>query len=156
MKAFPPLNRSRPYRRLGRAGLLPVLLLCGAGGAAAVEITVSKTPQCGCCKKWVDHLRDNGFEVVVVDMESVEAVKRQNGVPTALGSCHTAVVDGYVVEGHVPADLIARLLSERPKVKGLAVPGMPMGSPGMEGPRKDPYQVLTFDGEGDTSVYADR
>ncbi|MGQ0591647.1 MAG: DUF411 domain-containing protein [Gammaproteobacteria bacterium] len=156
MKAFPSLNGSRPYRRLGRAWLLPVLLLCGAGGAAGVEITVSKTPQCGCCKKWVDHLRNNGFEVAVVDMDSVEPVKRQNGVPAALGSCHTAVVDGYVVEGHVPADLIKRLLNERPKVKGLAVPGMPMGSPGMEGPQKHPYQVLTFDDEGETSVYADR
>ncbi|MGH8591279.1 MAG: DUF411 domain-containing protein [Gammaproteobacteria bacterium] len=135
---------------------MPVLLLCGADGAAAVEITVSKTPQCKCCQKWVDHLRDNGFEVAVVDMDSVEPVKRQNGVPAALGSCHTALVDGYVVEGHVPADLIKRLLSERPKVKGLAVPGMPMGSPGMEGPQKHPYQVLTFDAEGETSVYADR
>jgi hypothetical protein len=156
MKAFLPLNRSRPYRRLGRACLFPVLLLGGAGGVAAVEITVSKTPQCGCCKKWVDHLRTNGFEVAVVDMDSVEPVKRQNGVPAALGSCHTAVVDGYVVEGHVPADLIERLLNERPEVKGLAVPGMPMGSPGMEGPQKHPYQVLTFDDEGQTSVYADR
>jgi hypothetical protein len=156
MKAFPPLNRSRPYRRFGRACLLPVLLLCGAGAAVAVEITVSKTPQCGCCNKWVDHLRNNGFEVEVVDMDSVEPVRRQNGVPAALASCHTAVVDGYVVEGHVPADLINRLLNERPKVKGLAVPGMPMGSPGMEGPQKHLYQVLTFDGDGETSVYADR
>ncbi len=135
---------------------MSALLLAGAGGAEAVEITVHKTPQCGCCKKWVDHLRNNGFDVAVRDMESVEPIRRQNGVPAALGSCHTALVEGYVIEGHVPADLIERLLSERPKVKGLAVPGMPLGSPGMKGPRKQPYQVLTFDAEGKTSVYADR
>lgn len=154
MKIIPASIRAR---RLGRLGAVSFALLLGsAGGASTAEITVNKTPQCGCCKKWVDHLEDNGFEVTVVDLESVEPVKQQHGVPAALGSCHTAVVEGYVVEGHVPADLIQRLLTERPKVKGLAVPGMPMGSPGMEGPRKTPYQVLTFDADGKTAVYADR
>jgi hypothetical protein len=154
MKVFPASIRARSLGRFGAAGL--ALLLGSAGGAAAAEITVNKTPQCGCCKKWVEHLEDSGFEVQVVDMDSVELVKRQNGVPDALGSCHTALVEGYVVEGHVPADLIQRLLRERPKVRGLAVPGMPMGSPGMEGPRKQPYQVLTFDADGKTAVFADR
>ncbi len=156
MRIFPPSNRPTAISRRRGVLLLAAFFLGGADPVTAVEITVNKTPQCGCCKKWVDHLRNNGFEVSVVDMQSVEPIRRQHGVPAALGSCHTALVEGYVVEGHVPADLIQRLVEERPKVKGLAVPGMPMGSPGMEGREKHAFQVLTFDAEGKTSVYADR
>jgi len=121
--------------------------------ANATEITVYKSPTCGCCERWIDHLGDNGFDVVTKDIRDLSAVKAAHAVTPRLASCHTALVDGYVVEGHVPVVDIRRLLAERPAVKGLAVPGMPMGSPGMEGARKDPYDVLTFDDEGRTKVF---
>jgi hypothetical protein len=106
----------------------------------------------------VGHLRSNGFTVTERNETDLAPVKRRHGVPSALESCHTALVDGYVIEGHVPADLIDRLLRERPKVAGLAVPGMPAGSPGMESPGQKPerYQVLTFDTGGRTTVFATR
>ncbi len=124
--------------------------------AAAVHLDVYKSPTCGCCSKWADHLRENGFTVTTRDMEDVGSVKSELGVPSDLGSCHTAVVEGYVVEGHVPADVIARLLDERPEVAGIAVPGMPRGSPGMEAPVSDPYNVMTFDLAGNRTVYERR
>lgn len=125
--------------------------------ARPIPITVYKTPTCGCCGKWVGHLNANGFQAKVQDMPSVEEVKTKAGVPPDLQSCHTAMVEGYVIEGHVPADVIQKLLKERPKVAGLAVPGMPVGSPGMEqGDRKDPYDVVAFDKSGKTTVYAHR
>jgi len=131
----------------------------GAGAQAPgvkPQITVFKTPTCGCCSKWVEHLKDHGFDVVTQDMDDVTPVRVAKGVPAALTSCHTATVDDYVIEGHVPADLIHRLLKERPRVVGLAVPGMPAGAPGMEGPRQDPYRILTFDRAGQTTVFASR
>ena len=131
----------------------------GAAGdrpVALQQVTVYKTPTCGCCRAWVDHLREHGFDVVVRDSADLAPVKRAHGVPGELESCHTAVVGGYVVEGHVPADLVAKLLAERPDVAGLAVPGMPQGSPGMEGPVKEAYDVLAFQKDGRTTVYARR
>ena len=120
-------------------------------------ITVFKSPTCGCCADWVDHIREHGFAVIVRDTADVTPVKNASGVPQALRSCHTAKGGGYVFEGHVPADLMSRVLRERPTIRGLAVPGMPVGSPGMEaGGRKDPYEVLTFDARGKTTVYAER
>jgi hypothetical protein len=119
-------------------------------------ITVYKSATCGCCAKWNDHLRASGFTVTNHDLPDVTAVKEQHGVPSALRSCHTALVGGYIVEGHVPSDLIKKMLRERPNVEGIAVPGMPMGSPGMEGSRNDPYDVLTFDRQGRTTVFARR
>jgi hypothetical protein len=106
----------------------------------------------------VDHLRTSGFTIDARDVVDVDAVKRKHGVPTALQSCHTALVEGYVVEGHVPADVIDQLLRERPKIRGLAVPGMPLGSPGMESPGgpAQPYDVMAFDVRGATRVYARR
>jgi hypothetical protein len=106
----------------------------------------------------VDHLRKGGFPIDARDVVDVAAVKRKQGVPAALESCHTAVVDGYVIEGHVPADVIDQLLRERPKVAGLAVPGMPAGSPGMESPGQKPerYDVIAFDTRGTTRVFARR
>lgn len=124
--------------------------------AEAPVVTVYKSPACGCCSKWVEHLREQGFEVKTHDTDDVDRVKATMGVPGAMQSCHTAIVDGYVVEGHVPAAVIRRLLEERPKVAGVAVPGMPMGSPGMEGPRKQKYSVFTFDRQGKTGVYENR
>jgi hypothetical protein len=106
----------------------------------------------------VVHLQESGFEVDVKDVSNAELmnIKQANGISPELQGCHTALVDGYVIEGHVPADLIARLLEERPAVQGLTVPGMPVGSPGMESTYSEPYDVLTFDSRGETSVYASR
>jgi hypothetical protein len=123
---------------------------------SGTAIEVWKTPTCGCCKLWVDHVRAAGFRPTVHDLDDVSPIKRKRGVPSSLESCHTAVVDGYTIEGHVPADVIRQALKTRPKIAGLAVPGMPMGSPGMEGPRKDPYNVVAFEQNGRTSVFAKR
>ncbi len=113
--------------------------------AALHEMVVYKSPTCGCCGKWVEHMRDHGFAVEVVEAQDVAPHKARLGVPEHLGSCHTATVDGYVIEGHVPAADVHRLLVERPAAKGLAVPGMPVGSPGMEmGARRDAYSVWLF------------
>ncbi len=120
----------------------------------AEDIMVYKSPTCGCCNGWVRHLQDNGFNVKTKDLSNVSPLKRELGVIPQHASCHTAVVDGYVVEGHVPAEDIKRLLKERPAVTGITVPGMPMGSPGMEGPYKDRYKVLAFDKTGKTTVFA--
>jgi hypothetical protein len=121
---------------------------------AEPAVTVYKTATCGCCSKWVEHLRSAGFPVVAHDVENLDEIKAQQGVPLALRSCHTALVDGYLVEGHVPAPVIERLLRERPRVTGLAVPGMPVGSPGMEGEHPERYAVLAFDGSGRVTVYS--
>lgn len=121
--------------------------------SAPVEVTVYKSPTCGCCSKWVDHLTANGFKVTAHDTSDMLAVRKKLGVPDAMTSCHTAVVNGYLIEGHVPAADIQRLLRDKPKVAGLAVPGMVTGSPGMEGGRSDPYNVIAF-GDGKTSVFA--
>ena len=105
-------------------------------------MTVWKTPWCGCCGNWVDHMRDQGFSVAVRQVEDLDPIKRMAAVPEKLQSCHTAHVGGYVIEGHVPAADVKRLLSSRPDALGLAVPGMPSGSPGMENGMRDPYDVL--------------
>jgi hypothetical protein len=117
-------------------------------------ITVYKDPSCGCCKNWIEHLLKHGFRVDAKDSRDMSGVKRTLGIPDRLQSCHTAVVGGYLIEGHVPAADIDRLLAQRPKIRGLAVPGMPMGSPGMEGPTRQSYSVLAFDGAGKTQVFA--
>jgi hypothetical protein len=120
------------------------------------DIDIWKSPTCGCCKLWVDHMRANGFRPRTQDVADVTPFKRKYGVPVALESCHTAIVAGYAIEGHVPADVVRQLLKQRPQILGLAVPGMPMGSPGMEGSRKDPYDVVAFDKSGKGSVFAKR
>jgi hypothetical protein len=121
--------------------------------AAAPQVDVYKTRTCGCCAKWVDHLKANGFAPRVMDVPSTAEYRKQYGVPEQLLSCHTAVVGGYSIEGHVPAADIHRLLKQKPKAKGLAVPGMPAGSPGMETGRRDAYSVLLFNTDGSTSVF---
>lgn len=134
-----------------------VWLAAGTGDAPAGPVVqVVKSPACGCCTEWVEHMREEGFRVEVTDTPDVAAAKRRWRVPGDLGSCHTARVEGYVIEGHVPASDVRRLLAERPsEVLGLAVPGMPAGSPGMEVPGRDePYQVIAFDGSGGRSVFA--
>jgi hypothetical protein len=124
----------------------------------AKNATVYKTPSCGCCKKWVDHMQKGGYTVTVHDLEDVAPIKKKYAVPDALASCHTAIVTGgYIIEGHVPADLVDRLVTQAPKdVIGLAVPGMVQGSPGMEGGTTEKYDVVSFDKAGKTKVYAHR
>jgi hypothetical protein len=117
-------------------------------------ITVYKDPSCGCCKNWIAHLIKHGYRVDAKDSPDMTEIKRTLGVPTGLTACHTAMVNGYLIEGHVPAADIDRLLAQKPKIAGLAVPGMPAGSPGMEGPSAQRYQVLTFDKSGKTTVFA--
>ncbi len=125
--------------------------------AETPTIKVYKSPTCGCCALWVDHMREAGFELDVEDTDAMIDVKVDAGLPLQLQSCHTALVDGYVFEGHIPAEVIARFLAEKPSASGLAVPGMPIGSPGMEfGDRVDPYDVLQFDAAGNTSIYESR
>jgi hypothetical protein len=132
------------------ASLAPV-----ADPAQASTVVVYKSPTCGCCGSWVDHLRAEGFTVEVHDRDDLSEIKRASGVTDNLASCHTAQVGGYVVEGHVPAGDIRRLLRERPPIAGIAVPGMPVGSPGMEvGDRRDRYDVVAFARDGRTSVFA--
>jgi len=147
-------------RNLTLAGALAALVAWSgtifAGEAQAPrseEVVVYKSPWCGCCEGWVDHMRASGFEVTVREQEELSAIKRMSGVPEVLESCHTAFVGGYAIEGHVPAGAIERLLAERPPVRGLAAPGMPIGSPGMEGADPKPYEVMTFTQGGATDVY---
>lgn len=121
-----------------------------------IPIKVYKDPQCGCCKEWVKNLEANGFKVETMDMPDLSMIKEKYAVKPEIQACHTAIVGGYVVEGHVPADLIKQMLKEKPAIAGLAVPGMPQGSPGMEGATRERYKVLTFDRAGRTTVYAQR
>jgi hypothetical protein len=121
--------------------------------AAAPVIEVYKSASCGCCEEWVKHLRASGLKVNTHDVDDPGAYRKKGGIPDELGSCHTGMVNGYALEGHVPAVDIKRLLAQKPKAKGLAVPGMPLGSPGMEAPRKDAFDVLLVKADGSTSVF---
>ncbi|MFW6027238.1 MAG: DUF411 domain-containing protein [bacterium] len=143
--------------------LIAVGVLAVTGGVAfgfetsarAAEMTVYKDPNCGCCDRWVDHVKAAGFAVTVHDTADLGRIKAKFEVPEDLYSCHTATVDGYLIEGHVPASDIKRLLSERPEAQGIAVPGMPIGSPGMEqGSRRETYDVILFGTDGERSVFA--
>lgn len=128
------------------AAAFAALSLAPAAAPAQDEaMTVFKSPWCGCCGAWVDHARAAGFDVTVKDVEDLEPIKAMAGVPDTALSCHTTLVDGYAIEGHVPLDQVRRLLDEAPDIDGIAVPGMPVGSPGMEGPNPAPYTVVTFD-----------
>lgn len=119
--------------------------------AAEPVIKVHKDPDCGCCSGWVQHLHDAGFTLEVDDASDLASVKRRLGVPPELEACHTAEVDRYILEGHVPAPAVRRLLADRPRALGLAVPGMPIGSPGMEGEQRQPYSVVLFGPTGQTT-----
>jgi len=134
------------------AGAVGVALVAAGGfvgpSVAGPAIKVFKDPSCGCCGAWVEHMRQAGFAVTVEETSDLGSVKLNLGVPDDLASCHTAILENYVIEGHVPADAVRRLLAERPKARGLAVPGMPAGSPGMEGGTPEAYAVILFDGVG--------
>lgn len=135
---------------------LALVLLSAATAFAegAPEVEVFKSASCGCCGAWVEHMRQHGFQVIAHDVGDVPAERKKLGMPDRLGSCHSAKVGGYVIEGHVPAADIRRLLKEKPKALGLAVPSMPPGSPGMEGPRSIPYDTLLVARDGTTRVFA--
>lgn len=140
---------------LGVAALFGAMPTIGFAKTEQPLIEVYKSATCGCCEQWVDHLRANGFKVRTQNVPNTAAYRTKLGVPASLGSCHTGTIGGYVLEGHVPAADIKRLLAEKPKATGLAVPGMPMGSPGMEvsGEPADAYDVLLFQADGKSTVY---
>jgi hypothetical protein len=139
-------------------GVAFMLVRSESAAAAGPEITVYKSPACACCTKWITYLRDNGFAVTAVDMSNTDLamMKADRGITRSLSACHTAIIEGYVVEGHVPADVVRRMLRDRPEIAGLAVPGMPPGSPGMEVTNPRPYNILALDKDGTTTVYATR
>ena len=137
------------------AAMRPSAVMAAATANADLpSILVYKTEGCGCCNGWVEHLEAAGFQVDARNVRDLMSVKRDAGVPVDHSSCHTALIDGYVVEGHVNAEIVKQMLAERPDIIGIAVPGMPTGSPGMEGPGAKPYQVKAIDRQGRTSVYA--
>lgn len=124
--------------------------------ATSAAMTVYRDPSCGCCKAWAEIARDAGYQVSVIDHQDMPAIKKQHGVPDELLSCHTTIVGGYAVEGHVPLEAVQRLLKDKPAgIRGIAVAGMPLGSPGMEVPdgSKQPFEVMAFDAAGRTSVF---
>ncbi|MBF0294339.1 MAG: DUF411 domain-containing protein [Magnetococcales bacterium] len=149
-------ERSRRWALVALAGLAVIggVALRPAEGQELAVVWKSRT--CGCCKEWVKHLEAHGFRVEAHDVEDMSAKKRQLGLPAAMESCHTAQIGGYLVEGHVPAGDVRRLLAEKPAVLGIAVPGMPVGSPGMEvpGQKPDPYEVIAFTPDGKTRTFA--
>lgn len=133
--------------------LLPLLASARAGADEGIAATMYKRPYCTCCDSHADHLRANGYKVTVIETENLSQLKKQHSVPSAFEGCHTLLVGGYVVEGHVPAKVIDRLLKERPEIKGISLPGMPEGSPGMSGTKSEPFVVYEFS-DGPTKVYA--
>jgi len=141
-------------RVLTALAVAPLALLSTPASSAGPAVSVFKLVDCGCCDVWAEHLRKNGFSVSVRAYPDLAPVRRKYGIPDKFGTCHTALVEGYAIEGHVPAADIHRLLKSKLKVVGLAVPGMPAGSPGMEGPRSEPYEVLSFDRSGAVKVFA--
>lgn len=138
---------------LAAAGGATLGLMPAEGVAGEKQATIYKDPNCGCCTGHAEYLEQHGYKVKVVETGDIGAVKRMVGVPEAMGSCHTAMIDGYVVEGHVPVKAIDKLLAERPQVKGIALPGMPMGSPGMNGAKEEPFVVYSFGPEAQPRQY---
>ncbi|PQJ88655.1 DUF411 domain-containing protein [Aliivibrio sifiae] len=129
-------------------------VLFSSSAFASTEVMTYKSPYCGCCSEWVEHMEENGFTVKIEDHEDMNPIKEKLGVEPRLASCHTAVIDGYVFEGHIPAADIKKFLADPRDFKGLAVPGMPMGSPGMEyGDKKDKYQVVAFKENGKLALF---
>ena len=154
---IPAQSKLKSVRTLVASALLGLTTLGGISTAVAAddEVVMYKDPNCGCCGKWAEHMRSAGFAVKEVASARMELVKQEAGVPEALGSCHTAKVGGYVVEGHVPAADVRRMLAEKPAIRGLSAPGMPLGSPGMEGPYPaERYDVVSFDAQGHSAVFS--
>lgn len=150
-----PAAPPRLHRRALLAAAPATVLFAGCANAAeAKTFTVHKTPWCGCCGGWVQHMVQAGWTPTVIEVEDLTPVRAERGVPAALSSCHTAVFGRYVVEGHVPAADVERLLRDRPNALGIAVPGMPLGSPGMESASPEPYETLLLLRDGGTRVFA--
>jgi hypothetical protein len=154
-------SRSRRSLLIGGGTVIAVgaiasaLMLKQSPAVASSEITVYKTPTCGCCGGWVEHLTDAGLNASTINQRDLTETREKLGAPADLVSCHIAVADGYVIEGHVPADAIKKLLAERPDAVGIFVPGMPLGSPGMEGPYgTQPYDVILLRRDGSREVFA--
>lgn len=145
---------------IDRRTMLGLVLMAVPASACAKpakmpQLTIYKSPSCGCCGAWVDHIKGSGFKTVINEMDDVAPVAKKLGVPGSMRSCHTAVLDGYFIEGHVPAADIRKLLREGPKARGIAVPGMPIGSPGMEqGDRRDAYDTMLVLNDGSAQVFA--
>lgn len=155
MYSIPKMSMTRAVAAIVCSALVAI----GATTAVAQRqptVEVYKSPSCGCCANWVTHLQQHGFATRVTNVEDMTQIKTTHNVPGRLQSCHTGIVDGYVLEGHVPASDVQRLLKERPAVRGLAVPGMPIGSPGMEVPnmKPTPYNVMSFDRQGQVQVFS--
>ena len=152
MTQTPPRHTRILTRRslLGAGGGLLLAAWGMPARAGRTQATVHKNPWCGCCTAWVEHLEANGFDVTVEETDDLAPVKARLGVPGHLESCHTALIEGYTIEGHVPALAIHQLLAAAPALTGLAVPGMPMGSPGMEGATSEAYDVIAFGPDGDS------
>ena len=151
------IGRRRFLTLVGGLAVAAPALATIAPALARPAMRVHRDPSCGCCEAWVAHVKRAGYEARIEVSADIDAVKSRLGVPEALASCHTAEIDGYLVEGHVPAEIVTRLLAERPAIRGLAVPGMPIGSPGMETPgmAPEPFRVIAFSGDGRMSVFAD-
>lgn len=137
------------FKKLLLGGVVSLL----AAPVLAASLTVYKSPTCGCCEDWVSHMQESGFEMKVIDRDNMQPIKKQAGVSPELASCHTALIDGYVIEGHVPAADVRRLLEQKPAVRGLTIPGMPQSAPGMDIPGT-PYEVLSFDRAGNTELFS--
>jgi len=154
----PKMPMRRRWLNAALAGAALAVLPAWAAGGENLTVEVWKSPYCGCCKDWIAHLKAEGFAVRVHKVGDLDAARRRLGMPERYASCHSARVGGYLLEGHVPAADIRRLLAERPAALGLAVPGMPVGAPGMDGPayggRRDPHDVLLVVGDGHHRVYA--
>jgi len=145
------MHRRRFAAMLGALALTP---LAHAQTPAGREATLYKNPNCGCCEEHASYLRGHGYAVKVVETHDLDGIKRRHGVPEELFGCHTILVGGYVVEGHVPAGTLARLLKERPAIRGISLPGMPTGSPGMTGPKREPFRIYAVDGAAAPRLYA--
>ena len=155
MPTRPKYEIPHRWRGLAVASVMVVSAIASpalADGQAG-QVEVYKSPWCGCCAAWVDHLEQNGYTAIVHDVENLSTIKQMAGVPQDQQSCHTAMIDGYVIEGHVPASAIGRLLAERPEIHGLTVPGMPQGSPGMEGPNPVPFTVYSIGSDTESEVF---
>ncbi|GGG52489.1 hypothetical protein GCM10010964_44550 [Caldovatus sediminis] len=151
-----PLTRRTAAVLLAATAVAPLAPSPSHAATDAGEAVLYKNPQCGCCGGHADHLRRNGFRVRVVETHDLPLIKQRHGVPEALEGCHTTLVGGYVVEGHVPAGVLHRLLAERPAIRGISLPGMPLGSPGMNGPKTEPFTIYTLprDAAAEPAVYA--
>jgi hypothetical protein len=140
-----------------KALILATLMSALAGPAAfagSKDVVLYKNPQCSCCEGYAKYLRTNGYSVTVKPTHDLSLIKRRNGVPEQFEGCHTSLIDGYVVEGHVPVGALNKLLSERPDIKGISLPGMPMGSPGMGGRKEAPFEIHQFSPDGKSKLYA--